>query len=53
MPSSLTNPYPFHSFIEFIPQNETESTKTLLLNELEVGQTYDIVITSPTTGLIR
>ncbi len=51
MPSSLT--YSIYSFIEFIPLNEAESTKTLLLNELEVGQTYDIVITSPLTGLIR
>ncbi|MBQ3604118.1 MAG: GH3 auxin-responsive promoter family protein [Clostridia bacterium] len=49
---------PYGIFFEFIPVNddveeeETENPKTLLLNELEVGKKYEMVVTN-SSGLYR
>ena len=49
---------PYSVFFEFIPVNddieddETEQPKTLLLNELEVGKKYEMVVTN-SSGLYR
>ncbi len=49
---------PYSVFFEFIPVNddveedETEQPKTLLLNELEVGKRYEMVVTN-SSGLYR
>ncbi len=49
---------PYSVFFEFIPVNddieedETETPKTLLLNELEVGKKYEMVVTN-SSGLYR
>lgn len=49
---------PYGVFFEFIPVNddieedETETPKTLLLNELEVGKKYEMVVTN-SSGLYR
>ena len=47
----ICKPNTGRSFLEFIPENN--ESEILLPSELEVGKVYEIVITSPLTGLIR
>lgn len=38
--------FPDSAFLEFLPQDDAASPETLLLNELEPGKQYELVITS-------
>jgi hypothetical protein len=38
--------FPDSAFLEFLPQDSAGSEETLLLNELEMGKQYELVITS-------
>ncbi len=45
---------PSNSFMELIPQNKDNLSETTVIpSELKVDQIYEVVITSPMTGLIR